>query len=155
MNHKRRYSSWLLILLVGCIGISVIALSRGCSCLDGESDKYFNLPPTAQSVEKHSLVLSRSCTLWIKFHIPPSDLNAFISTTFIKDELSTTLLPTSIGGIAYLEQKTGWDLNSINSHLSGEASGEGNTYLDEQFVFVDTTNPAQYTVYLVTKKNWL
>ena len=155
MKFKKRYTIGLFIVLVGCIGIWVAVINRGHSCLDGETNNYFSLPSTAQAIENHSLQLTRSCTLWIKFQIPASDLNTFISTTFIKGRISSTLMPMRIGSVAYLHQMTGWDLNSLNSSLAGEAEGTGERYLDEQFVIVDTSNSTQYTVYLVTKKNWL
>lgn len=149
MKVKRRHIIGLSLAIIGCIGILTAVFNRNHSCLDSES---FRLPPNVNQVEKHTLELTRSCTLWIKFNVRPSELNTLISTTLIEHELSSTEMPTTIGGIAFLQQETGWDLNSMNSFLAGETTGTGARYLDEQFVIVDTSYSAQYTVYIVTKR---
>ena len=116
---------------------------------------YFTLPPSAGGIERHARSLSRSCTLRIKFRVSPDELERFIETTFIQMPLSSTELPQSIRGIALLQEEMDSELESVSTFLAGEARGTGNNLLDEQIVFVDTTNPDEYVVYLTTKINWL
>jgi hypothetical protein len=123
-------------------------------CLSEEKD-YFTLPRNSQNFESLSLYNARSCKYIIKFQISPAHLSEFVATTFIREPLSSTSLPQLIGGITQLEAETNWQVKTISSFLTGEAQGTGDHYLDEQFIFVDVTDKDFYTVYLVTKKNWI
>jgi hypothetical protein len=86
----------------------------------------------------------------------PSELDSFMATTMIQTPLSSTKLPQRIGGIDYLQQATGWKLNPTISYLAGEKPiGIEPLDLNEQTVFIDTSDPDEYVVYLTTKVNWL
>jgi hypothetical protein len=147
---------WGLVGITACVlGAVALIVRPGENCLGTESSAYFSLPHTASHVQRHTLYLSRSCTLWLKFEMKPADLRAFVATTFIKSPLSSTVLPRKIGGIDFLQQETTWQLDKISSFLAAEANGTGPYYLDEQMLFIDTRNPSVYLVYLATKRNWL
>lgn len=134
--------------------VFVLVLSQ-TECLSGKEDIYFQLPPSVQNVESREKNLSRSCTVRIKFHVASNELETFLDTTFIGMTLSSTELPQSIGGIDVLQAETGWDLSLVSSYLAGEARGTGDHFLDEQMIFVDTSDPEDYVVYFTTKVNWL
>ena len=151
---EKSYHCGRLIVIVGFI-VTLLVISRQAHCILSNMDGYFDLPASTRRIAQQSTELSRSCTHWMKFDIAPADLDAFISTTLIKEKLSSISLPNSIGGILFLQQETRWKLHSVDSYLSGEAEGTGKKYLDEQFVFADTTNPRLFTVDLVTKNNWI
>ena len=135
--------------------VTVVYSNPNCFFSGISEETYFTLPPSAVEIERHSRSSSRSCTVRIKFHMPPNQLEAFVTTTFIQMPLSSTELPQSIGGIALLQEEMDLELESVTSYLAGEVRGTGNNLLDEQMVFVDTTNPDEYVVYLTTKINWL
>jgi hypothetical protein len=155
MKFKKWKGMALGFIIAAIVVGSGLYLVRNDSCLGSETGEYFQLPSNTKLLESRSIQLSRSCMYWIKFQISPDQLAQFLSTTFIKMPLLSTSPPQAIGGINYLEQETGWQLNSITSYLAGEGVGRGSRYLDEQTIFVDTTDGQQYTVYLTTKRNWL
>jgi hypothetical protein len=64
-------------------------------------------------------------------------------------------VPQNIGGIAYLQDVTGWLVDTSGAFLAGQGVGTGERHLDEQFIFVDPRNETQYVVYLTTRKGSL
>jgi hypothetical protein len=147
---------WIMVWITLIIVFSGVYVVRNWNyCIDGERDTYFRLPSNAQEIEEHSVTHSRSCTHWIRFEIPPTDLNSFVTTTFIQTPLSSQTLPERWWDFDHLQEVTGWGLSNITSYLGGEAGGTMGRHLDYQIIFVDTTNPSHYIVYLVTNKNWL
>jgi hypothetical protein len=125
------------------------------TCLYNQRDRYFRLPADATDIEFQTRHATRSCTVRLKFKLPIEQLDAFVSTTFITLPLSSSLPPQAIGGLDYLQESTGWTLNSVTTFLAGEAMGPNELFLDEQTIFVDTSDPDLVTVYLTTKRNWL
>jgi hypothetical protein len=149
---------WILlsiILVLFLAGVLFYVQHLSDTCLGSESSNYFKLPSSARDIQKHSDDSTRSCTVRIKFQMNSADLEAFLSSTFIKMPLSSTTLPQAIGGLDHLRHQTGWTVNTNVSYFAGEARGEGERYLDEQIIFIDVSSQDQYIVYLVTKKNWL
>lgn len=124
------------------------------ACIDFENGGYFKIPALATNLEKQAQHSSRSCTVYLKFELSPTDLDNFVETTLIKMPLSPAI-PDMIGGVDHWQEQTGWKLDKAKSYLAGQAIGEKDKFLDEQAIFVDTTNSTQYIVYLVTKRNWL
>lgn len=161
INRRRLEKRFVLItaiavfLIPGLIcAVFVLVLSQ-TACLGGKENSYFQLPPSARSVEQQEKNLSRSCTVRLKFHVASIELENFLATTFIQTPLSATELPQSIGGIDVLQAETGWNVSPVSLYLAGEARGTGQHYLDEQMIFVDTSDPEDYVVYFTTKVNWL
>lgn len=136
------------------LGIGTILL-QDHSCLASTRDLYFELPSSAAGLKQQSIQSSRSCTLWVKFEISPTELENFIVTTFVQTPLSSINMPQSIGGVEYIQQQTGWKLASATSYVAGETKGSGKLYLDQQWLFVDTSDQSKYVIYLTTNHNWL
>jgi signal transduction histidine kinase len=96
MQLKRLHIIGIMAVLSILIPALAIFVIRTSPCLD--SNTYFKLPATPQNIEQHYLPLTRSCTLFIKLHVPSSDLSAFLSTTFISGPLTSNTIPASMGG---------------------------------------------------------
>lgn len=121
-----------------------------CSTIHDWSE-YFSLPPNGLPMASFYSDGSENCTRYIQLEIPASEFDSFLASTLIDQSLSSITLPESIGGIDLLQERTGWDVSSVTSYLAGE----GHEGLNSQIIFVDTSNPQKYVVYLVTSINWI
>jgi hypothetical protein len=123
-------------------------------CFSIENNDFFKIPPNAESVEEHRLEYSSSCTIWVRFRLPSSELNNFVATTLVKPPLLAKIYPQRIGGISNLQKETGWQLDSVTSFLAGEVSGTVKQPVD-QFMFVDTSDPEEFKVYITTSEGMI
>ncbi len=159
-RQRRRFFAFFITLFIFtalCTVLFLFIFSRvpfGSRCFSIENNTFFELPSSAQVVQDHHLEDSVRCIIWVRFQVSPNELASFVSTTFIKMPLSSTTLPQLVGGISYLQNETGWKLSPLNAHLAGEAAGTGQRAVDEQMIYVDTSNPQQYIVYLATSVYW-
>ncbi len=128
-------------------------LAAGSShCTSHYDNPFFNLPQDIEWIaDHHTLKGDTDCTLWVRFRLAPEKLDDILATTSIKMPLSSSELPQRIGGIERLQAETGWDLSGVVSFLAGEGARTGG----EQTVFVDTSDPEYYMVYLTTRTSWL
>lgn len=118
-------------------------------CPNLEATGYLKLPPSVKKVTHITQHGGKSCTIFLRFQTSPQELNDFVDSTLIKSPLTSTL-PTSSGGIEQLEKSTGWKVT-----ISAFLAGENQQGLESQFIIVDTSQQAFYTVYVVTRKDWL
>jgi hypothetical protein len=116
-----------------------------------EEQAYLRFPPSAQNIEFFTNAVNRKagCTIWVTFEMDSNDLEAFASTIQV-DQLSPTT-QLSGDGFTFLSQRQGW--YQTTPSLAGHGRSPG---LDEdQWVFIDTSDPERWTVYLITNKEWL
>ena len=159
--NRRRLEKRFVIVMAIIFAVPILVFSPillyfiNPDCIFYGYPSYVEIPSSARNLERQVFSQSRSCTVRFKFRVASNELERFIETTFIQLPLSSTEFPQTIGGIGWLQAETGWRLDAYTSYLAGEARGTGDNFLDEQMIFVDTSNPEDYVVYFTTKVNWL
>lgn len=163
-SHKRRFFLLLATLLflptLCLLTLSVIlslifAISASSDCISVHNNRYFTLPTSATDLDTGSYEDSVSCTHWVRFSIPSSELENFVTTTLIKAPLSAMIAPNISMMMDDLEAEAGWKFDGFTSSLSGE--GDITDQSDSpagQRIFVDTSDGERYTVYLWTRGYW-
>lgn len=125
---------------------------------DVERSAYFEFPPTARNIEFHANGVNRKagCTIWAKFDMDSKDLDTFKATTFVANLSPWTHLTGDDFDLFARQQ--GW--NQPSGGLAGHsrpplgAPGVSNSS-EDQWIFIDTSNPQKWTVFLVVNKEWL
>jgi len=118
-----------------------------------ESHAEFKFPPSAQGINTATDSHWTSCTMAVTFKMQPRKLDQFVSSTRLKF-LTTAEVPEYFfqeggAGMAY---GLGLDQRAVKSHLMGYKISDD---LDQQHIFVDTSDPKSYVVYIITKEGVL
>jgi hypothetical protein len=117
---------------------------------DVERSAYLKFPPSAQHIEFDANGINRKagCTIWVKFEMESQELDVFKATIRTK-QLSSS---KQLGGDAFdfFSRKQGWVQPSTSLAGYWEINSSEN-----QWVFIDTSQPDTWTVYLITNKEWL
>jgi hypothetical protein len=101
------------------------------------------MPASAQNV---SAVAdgAQGCSVYLTFQIPPSDLDPFVATTMITPPLMPTQQPE---GFESLPPTVKWSLPVGKPYLAGQTE---ESFKEYQWIAVDTSDAAKYTVYVIT-----
>ena len=143
------WSYILIILAFACLGAYGIAnwlLSRACifcgSALDTatiEANTDVDIPDSAMGIQSYAEGL-RDVTTYVRFRIPPGELDAFLTSTGCEDA------PTSINEPSpNLVVPTWWRPDEAAT-LIGCTGTEGRTH---QTLYIDTSLPDTVTISLV------
>jgi hypothetical protein len=160
-NHKRSFflvftilfSLPALCLLTAFVIWQLISASPGCTSV--HKNRYFTLPMSVTDLDTASYEDSVSCTQWVRFRIPPSELEPFVTTTLIESPLSATIAPNIRMMMNELVSEADWTVNVFTSSLSGEGDITDQSQSPAgQRIFVDTSDENQYVVYLWTRGYW-
>ena len=162
--RRPKYRRNLLILIgafflapFGCLVLAEVLSSvvfDNSDCINIHDNRYFTLPANATSVDTGSYEDSVSCTRWIRFSIPSSELESFVGTTLISLPLAETVAPRIDAMLDYLEEETSWEFDALTASLSGEGDAPVNSSPAGQRIFVDTSDENEYVVYLLTRGYW-
>ncbi len=125
---------------------------------DVEQRAYLKFPTSAQNIEVHANGVNRKagCTIWVKFQMDRSDSGVFKSTTYVSDLSSSAWLTGD--GFDFFSGQQGW--HQPPAFLAGHGipppgvSGI-NTAYEDQWIFIDTSDPQEWTVFLIVNKEWL
>jgi hypothetical protein len=162
---EKRFALMGGILLIGVVvicfviasGAALLANDPDCYFAGNRGGAYFRLPPSTQNIERYSDSRSRSCAFAVRFQIPANELDTFLATALIKSPLVSRKLTEQKDNIDYYQETIGWQLDTTTVYRVGKKEmGDGRErHLDVQRLFVDTSNPDEYMVYLATTINWL
>lgn len=163
---------WVVACFVGtliciastCFGILTLTWGNSYSACFGtpfpayedvESGSLFKFPPSAQNIEYDANSANRKggCTAWIKFEIDLDDLDVLLESTLV-GSLTHIRLDTEEGGITYFMKRKGWSqpIESLAGH------GHTTDYIYppvDQWIYVDTSSPDSYIVYIITNAEWI
>jgi hypothetical protein len=102
------------------------------------------LPASAQSVEPYS---EDFCTtFYLRFQMARPDFTKFIGTTAVGLPMSTTTLPRDFD---YLPEGLGWQIDTTSTFWAGESNDE---FFRRQAIFIDRSDPAVWTVYVIVRE---
>jgi hypothetical protein len=124
---------------------------------DVERYAYFKFPSTAENIEYYANGVNRKagCTIWAKFEMDSKEMNVFQSTTYVTNFSSTRLVGN---GFDYFSQSQEWQqpTSSLAGHGNPPAGASGFfTVYEDQWIFIDTSNPQTWIVYIIVNKEWL
>ncbi len=108
-----------------------------------ESRAMIKLPPSARQLAPYSEDFCN--TFYLRFQMARSDFTRFIGSTSVGLPMSTRDIPADF---VTLPHDLGWHLDGIQTFWAGQAT---NSYYVHQSIFVDRTDPQQWTVYVVVK----
>jgi hypothetical protein len=117
-----------------------------------EQNAEFKLPPTAHVVKIATSNGSSWCEMAVYFEMRSDDLDSFVKATRVGSLSSTQQVTWSDSYREKRVQNLGFDQPSVKSYLFGYTDAD---YFNKQSVFVDTSDPQRYTVYLVTERGYL
>jgi len=114
------------------------------SYADIEKEAFFKLPASAHHIEYDAVDGSESCTIWTKFELAPEDLEGFQVSTLIKSFGTIQLAGDSF---SYFMEQKGW------VQPANPIAGFSQDYpYTRQWIFIDTTNPGSFIVYIIVYK---
>lgn len=154
------------VLLCACVGITCMKLWDSISrsdafssvdCLEKNGGSIsphwfedfagFTLPASAYNVSA-SCEAFQDYVAYVRLSIAPNDLNRLVASSFVKTPLSSAEKPLDMTTHYSDMRRIGWNLESISSYLAGEA--DVTKPLRHQSILIDTRNPSEYIVYVVT-----
>lgn len=116
-----------------------------------ESLGEFRLPSSVRILDTVADNGSNWCVVATKFELPSADLQLFAKSTRIKALTPNAQVIWQENHEKYI-RKLGYDLASVNSYLFGY---KNTNYFNQQYIFVDTSDPDKYIVYLVIEQGFL
>jgi len=118
-----------------------------------ETNARFKLPPSAQGIYTVTHSGWSWCTMSVTFKMNSGELNQFASSTQV-GSLTAVPMPERffLDGRENLPQALGLNLQTVKSYLIGYIDSD---YFNQQRIFVDTSDPKSYVVYLVTEVGFL
>ncbi len=128
------------------------------STSDVEHYAYFKFPPTAGDIEYHANGVNRKagCAIWAKFDMDSKDFDTFKSTTYVANLSSSTRLTGN--GFEFFAEEQGWQQPSAglagHSNPLPGASGFPTVY-EDQWIFINTSDPQKWTVFVIVNKEWI
>jgi hypothetical protein len=155
---------WLLIFVIGCAvllyaslrGLGVLMLENSytvCFRTPFPSDEnvektaFFELPSSARNLVYDAYNANGACRVWIKFEIDSEDLEVFQNSTLIENFETNRIIRDESFKLSM--QEKGW----TQSTYSIAGSGNLNDYFyTSQWIFIDTTNPSSFVVYIILRQ---
>jgi hypothetical protein len=112
----------------------------------------FELPATFNAVNVTKEAGSSWCAMAVKFEMHPRDLTQFSASTNVGNLSSNAVVDWGDLPHERLAKRVGWRKQAVKSYLFGASTSD---YFNQQYVFVDTSNPDNFVVYLVTEVGFL
>lgn len=125
---------------------------------DIETRAYLKFPSTAQNIEYHTNAVNRKagCTIWVKFQIDSKDFPIVKNATYIENFSATERFADDAFVSLSGEQGWTWPVNSLAGRGKPPSGASGfPTSYEDQWVYVDTTNPHKWIVYVIVNKEWI
>jgi hypothetical protein len=143
--HMRKYLFVLIFIMVGCTDFKFLSEDDFCYEQPTVAQDYarFVLPPDYDNLEAHCTRWMDHTTIDVRFEMSPDHLEQFQDSTEI-EQWETVVDVSKVERFELLDERR---FHAMTTYLYGENS-EHLLASGTQQIFIDTTNPLQYTVYL-------
>ena len=117
-----------------------------------EKGVFFELPDSANDIEYDANGKSRKngCTAWVKFGMDSQEIESFKASTLIEN-FEENLLDEA--AFLHYSQEKGW--HQSEGTLAGYRAIQINDTYVSQWIFWEDHEANNYTVYIITNKEWL